>query len=155
MDGHTYYALDDAGRRKLGFPRIDTHEYARENGLAIAALTTLYEVTQDEVVLNRARRAADAILASHVTDDGSVWHDADRKTGRFYLADAAAFGYALVRLGSATGDARYNTAARRVADANRKEFCRRHKSSGYFEHTPDENADRAFSPTARKTIRPL
>jgi len=25
----------------------------------------------------------------HVTDNGSVWHDADRKTGPFYLADAA------------------------------------------------------------------
>src|SRR5260221_10720245 len=47
LDGHAYYALDDDGRRKLGSPRIDTHDYARENGLAIAALSTLYEFTLD------------------------------------------------------------------------------------------------------------
>ncbi len=144
VDGHSYYALDDAGRRKLGFPRIDTHEYARENGLAIAALSTLYEVTHDEAVLKRAQRAADAILASHVTDDGSVWHDADRKTGPFYLADAAAFGWGLVRLGSVSGDSRYGLAARRIALATVKNFVDA-KSGGYFEHTTDENAAGVFA----------
>ena len=34
-DGHKYYALSDAERRKLGMPRIDTNLYARENGWAI------------------------------------------------------------------------------------------------------------------------
>ena len=144
VDGHTYYALDDAGRRKLGFPRIDTHVYARENGLAIAALSTLYEVTHDEAVLKRAQRAADAILASHVTVDGSVWHDADRKTGPFYLADAAAFGWGLVRLGSVSGDPRYDLAAKRIALATVKNFVDA-KSGGYFEHITDENAAGVFA----------
>jgi uncharacterized protein len=151
VDGHTYYALDDAGRRKLGFPRIDTHVYARENSLAIAALSTLYEVTHDEAVLERARRAADAILASHVTDDGSVWHDADRKTGPFYLADAAAFGWGLVRLGSASGDSRYNLAAKRIALAAVKNFVDA-KSGGYFEHTVDENAAGVFAQRQRPFV---
>jgi uncharacterized protein YyaL (SSP411 family) len=144
VDGHTYYALDDAGRRKLGFPRIDTHVYARENGLAIAALSTLYEVTHDEAVLKRAQRAADAILASHVTVDGSVWHDADRKTGPFYLADAATFGWGLVRLGSVSGDPRYDLAAKRIALATVKNFVDA-KSGGYFEHITDENAAGVFA----------
>jgi uncharacterized protein YyaL (SSP411 family) len=144
VDGHTYYALNDAGRRKLGIPRIDTHVYARENGLAIAALCTLYEVTHDEAVLKRARRAADAILVSHITDDGSVWHDADRKTGPFYLADAAAFGFGLARLGLVSGDPHYRLEARRIALATVKNF-EDETSGGYFEHTPDANAAGVFT----------
>src|SRR3984885_6448095 len=35
-DGHKYYALGDAERRKLGIPRIDRNIYARENGWAIS-----------------------------------------------------------------------------------------------------------------------
>jgi len=151
VDGRTYYALDDAGRRKLGYPRIDTHVYARENGLAIAALCTLYEVTQDPAVLDRARRAADVILASHVTEDGSVWHDADRKTGPFYLADAAAFGWGLLRLGQASGDTRYNLAAKRIALAAVKNFVDA-KSGGYFEHTADENAAGVFTQRQRPFV---
>ena len=33
VTGHEYYAHDAAARRRLGIPRVDTHEYARENGL--------------------------------------------------------------------------------------------------------------------------
>ncbi len=117
VDGHAYNALDDAGRRALGIPRIDPHVYARENGLAIAALCTLYETTHDAVVLQRARRAAGVLLASHVIDDGSVRHDALRKTGPFYLADAAAFGWGLTRLAEVTGDTAWNTRARQTLAA--------------------------------------
>jgi uncharacterized protein YyaL (SSP411 family) len=53
IDGHAYYVLDDAARRKLGLPRIDTHLYARENGWAISALAADYNVTEDEGVRNR------------------------------------------------------------------------------------------------------
>jgi len=144
VDGHTYYALDDARRRKLGIPRIDTHVYARENGLAIAALCTLYDVSHDDAVLKRARRAADAILASHVTDEGSVWHDADRKTGPFYLADAAAFGWGLTRLAEMTGDAKYRNAVVRIGRATVKNFVDE-KTGGCFEHTPDPNAAGVFT----------
>lgn len=144
VDGHAYYALDDAGRRKLGIPRIDTHAYARENGLAISALCTLYEVTHDEAVLKRARKAADAVLASHVNDDGSVWHDADRKTGPFFLADAAAFGWGLTRLAEVTGDAKYRDAALRIGRSTVKDFFD-DKTGGCFEHTADENAAGVFT----------
>jgi uncharacterized protein YyaL (SSP411 family) len=144
VDGHTYYALDDAGRRQLGIPRIDTHVYARENGLAIAALCALYDVTHDEAVLKRARRAADAVLASHVTDDGSVWHDADRETGPFFLADAAAFGWGLARLAEVTGDVKYRNAAVRIGQAVVKDFVDE-RSGGCFEHTPDPNAAGVFT----------
>ena len=51
MDGHLYYAKDEKGRLAAGIPRVDTHEYGRENGLAIAAYATMYEVTKDPAVL--------------------------------------------------------------------------------------------------------
>ena len=40
--GADYYAKDDAGRRALGIPRIDTAIYADLNGRTIAALCLLY-----------------------------------------------------------------------------------------------------------------
>ena len=43
VDGHKYYALVDAERRKLGMPRIDKNMYARENGWAISGLARLLQ----------------------------------------------------------------------------------------------------------------
>jgi len=57
-----YFALDDPRRRKLGIPRIDTHVYARENGLAITGLAALYAASGDASCLADAQRAADWIL---------------------------------------------------------------------------------------------
>jgi uncharacterized protein YyaL (SSP411 family) len=55
MTGHEYYAKADAERRALGIPRVDTHEYGRENGLAIAAYVTLYEASGDASALACSR----------------------------------------------------------------------------------------------------
>ena len=57
VDGHEYYVLDDAHRRALGVPRVDAHEYGRENGLAIAAYVTLAQATNDPTALATATRA--------------------------------------------------------------------------------------------------
>ena len=46
VTGHEYYAKSDAERRALGVPRVDTHEYGKDNGLAIAAYVTLYQATE-------------------------------------------------------------------------------------------------------------
>src|SRR3954451_5485288 len=54
IDGHKYYALDDAERRKLGMPRIDKNMYARENGWAISGLAAYYNVTADAKALELA-----------------------------------------------------------------------------------------------------
>ena len=67
IEGHhsaEYFALDDAGRRKQGVPRVDKHEYARENGWAIAGLVTLYDATGDTEVLKDATRSARWVLAN-------------------------------------------------------------------------------------------
>src|SRR5206468_12836421 len=50
-----YFALDDAGRRRRGIPRIDQNMYARENGWAVSGLVALYAGTGDRSYLDEAR----------------------------------------------------------------------------------------------------
>jgi hypothetical protein len=121
VDGHVYYGLDDAGRRALGMPRVDPNIYGLENGLAIAALCSLYEASPDPAVLDRARKAADLLLRTHVTPEGAVRRPGKAEAVRF-LADAASFGRGLARLAQVTGDSTYKEAAGRVAKAMLSDF---------------------------------
>ncbi|MGV3619167.1 MAG: DUF255 domain-containing protein [Archangium sp.] len=107
MDGAKFYALDDAKRRALGTPWIDTHIYAGENGQVISGLVAFG-------ALDDARRAADQLAKTHVLPDGTVKHEASSK-GRTYLTDAALLGLAYARLGKATGDAKYVELSQRIA----------------------------------------
>src|SRR6185295_9212480 len=115
VDGHAYYQRDDAGRRALGMPWVDRHVYARENGMAIAALVALAEATGDPAPLARARRAAERIAHSHVGPEGDVWHDAERREGPLYLGDGAELGLGLARLAEVTGDAAWTAQAKAIA----------------------------------------
>jgi uncharacterized protein YyaL (SSP411 family) len=164
VTGHEYYAKGDAERRALGIPRVDTHEYARENGLTIAAYVTLYEASGDASALASARRAADHVLATHASEKGGVTHGAKGGDGTsaarppggqdlaeggdegkvFYLADNAAFGFGLVRLYEATKDAKYLDASRRVADFVLAELYDP-KGGGFWSSTPDPNAVGIFA----------
>jgi uncharacterized protein YyaL (SSP411 family) len=96
-----YFALGDAGRRKLGVPRVDTHVYARENGWAIEALVALYGVTGDEATLAEAVRAAQWIVAHRSLDGGGFRHD-ERDAAGPYLGDTLAMGRAFLALHAAT-----------------------------------------------------
>ncbi|HZE99393.1 MAG TPA: DUF255 domain-containing protein [Planctomycetota bacterium] len=98
-----YYSLDDAGRRKLGIPRIDRHLYARENGIAIRALAELAGATADADALKSAIRAADWALANRSLPEGGFRHD-DRDAAGPYLADTVAMGRAFLSLYMATAD---------------------------------------------------
>jgi hypothetical protein len=121
VDGHVYYAKDDAGRRALGLPRIDDHVYAYENGLALAALSALAAALRGEsqavVYRKAAEQAADALLRSHVEPDGMVKREAVATSSLRFLADAAALALGLARLGELTGAARYREAAERITAA--------------------------------------
>ncbi|MFO0576778.1 MAG: DUF255 domain-containing protein [Polyangia bacterium] len=122
VDGHVYYAKDDAGRRALGIPRIDDHVYAFENGLAIAALSALAAALHGEpqaaLYQKAAEQAADAILRSHVEPDGTVKREAIATSSLRFLADGAALALALARLGqqagAMAGAIRYREAAERI-----------------------------------------
>lgn len=115
VDGHEYYASSESQRLRLGLPDIDRHVYAAENGLMIAALCRLFEATHSAAVLTAARRAADAIVSSHVDANGGVLHDATSSDKVHFLADGAALGRGLVRLFVVSQDARYLETAQRIA----------------------------------------
>jgi uncharacterized protein len=149
--GKDYYARSDADRRVLGIPRIDTHEYARENGLAIAAYVTLFEAAGDASALAAAERAAQHILATHATDQGGVLHGphGEGESGKLlYLADNAAFGFALARLAEVTRKPAYLEAARRIG-ALLTGMLLDAKGGGFYASTPDPDAIGVFA-TRRK-----
>jgi uncharacterized protein len=114
-DGHKYYALDDAQRRKLGLPRIDAHLYARENGWAISGLAAYYDVTGDPQALAIAERAARWALANRAIAGGGFRHGAEDRGGPF-LGDTLAIGQAFIDLYAATGARDWLTLAATAGD---------------------------------------
>ena len=145
VDGDVYYRLGDVERRKLGIPRVDSHVYAHENGLAIAALATLYEVSRDAPTLARARKAADLLLTALVSEGGKV-----RRTGStaLFLADAASFGRALARLAEVSGEASYREAAVKIAASLERDFADP-KTGAYFAKSLDPSAVGIFARRSR------
>jgi len=114
-DGHKYYALGDADRRKLGMPRIDKNMYARENGWAISGLVAFYDVTNDPKVLAIAEKAAKWVKDNRALPDGGFRHG-DKDRGGPYLGDTLAMGQAFLDLYAATGNRDWLTAAARAGD---------------------------------------
>jgi hypothetical protein len=147
MDGHVYYAKNERDRLAAGIPRIDTHEYGRENGLAISAYCTMYEVTKDPAVLASAEKAAKRILATHESGRGGITHDAidpEKKKPLLYLSDNAAFGLALVRLYEVTKKSEYLERARAIADFMIAELTD-DDGGGMFASTADPDAVGIFA----------
>ncbi|GEP00690.1 hypothetical protein GCM10007887_34750 [Methylobacterium haplocladii] len=103
VDGHVYYALDDAGRRAKGLPKIDTHIYARENGWAISGLTAYANAASDPEALKAAETAARWVQANRAVPGGGFRHGADDRGGPF-LGDTLAMAQAFLDLYAATGD---------------------------------------------------
>lgn len=147
MDGHDYYALDEKGRLARGIPRIDTHEYGKENGLAVSAYCTMYEVTKDPAVLATAEKAARRVLATHGTAKGGITHDvagAEPQQKLLYLSDNAWFGLGLVRLHEVTKNREYLEKARAVADFMIAELTDEN-GGGMFASTKDPDAVGVFA----------
>lgn len=146
MNGHAYYALDEKHRLAVGMPRVDTHEYGRENGLAIAAYCTMFEITLRSPVLASAERAAKRILQTHATSRGGIAHDvaAFEEKETLYLSDNAAFGYGLVRLYEVTKNADYLARAHVMADFMIRELTDE-DGGGMFANTEDPNAVGVFA----------
>lgn len=98
MDGHAYYALPEAERLRHGIPRVDKGVYGFQNGLGIAAYVTVFEALGDRTALEAAKRASARVQRSHVGPSGALSHDGEKDPKRYFLADNAAFGFALLRL---------------------------------------------------------
>lgn len=98
-----YFTLDDAGRRKLGVPRVDTHLYARENGLAITGLCSLYAASGDAAVLGEARKAMEWVQSHRSLAGGGFKHGESDIAGP-YLADNLAMARALLEMYAVTAE---------------------------------------------------
>jgi uncharacterized protein YyaL (SSP411 family) len=147
MDGHEYYVLDEKARLARGIPRIDTHEYGKENGLAISAYCTMYEATKDAAVLATAEKAARRIGTTHATPRGGITHDvvdAANPAKQLYLSDNASFGLALVRLYEVTKNDEYLKKARALADFMIAELTDE-QTGGMFASTKDPDAVGIFA----------
>ena len=143
MTGHDYYARGDAERRALGIPRVDTQEYARDNGVTIVAQLP---ASGDAAPLASARHAATRMLGSHMTDRGGITHGArpDDEGKVLYLADAASLGFALVHLYQVTREADLLVAAGRIAAFVLGEL-QDARGGGFYASTPDPGAVGVFA----------
>jgi uncharacterized protein YyaL (SSP411 family) len=144
VEGKDYHALDDAGRRALGIPRIDTAVYADLNGLTIHALTELYRASGDPLVLDAAIRAADRILVDHRSESGGLSHGPNASPDELrYLADQAAMGFGLLGLHRVTADPRWLTEATAIAQFMIDSLA--DGDGGLFAHTLDPSAVGVFA----------
>ena len=138
LSGHEYYARSDAERRALGIPRVDANEYGRENGLLVAAYVTLGQASHDATAIAAAERAAGRVLATHRASGGGITRAAADDARVLYLADNAAFGFALARLYEATRAPAYIETATRIAEFLVRELA--DPAGGFFSSTPDPSA---------------
>ena len=109
-----YFALDDAGRRARGIPRVDTHIYARENGWVISALCQLAAATGENRFRFEAEGAARWVIAHRALDNGGFRHD-ERDVAGPYLGDTLAMGRAFLALHQLTQDSEWLERARAAA----------------------------------------
>ncbi len=144
-DGHTYYALSDTERRKLGMPRIDKNLYARENGWAISGLAAYYNISNDAKALASAERAAKWVLANRARPDGGFDHSAKDRGGPF-IGDTLAMGQAVLDLYAATGNRDWLRSAARAGD-----FVAtfRDEAGGYFTSRKSEGKTGVFAKPAK------
>lgn len=115
-----YYARDAAGRAPLAPPALDGKIVTGWNGAAIGALADASVRLNDPAMLSAARWAADAVLESHVADDGSLRRasfDEIVSAAPATLEDYGALAEGLLRLALATGEVAYAERARGFVEA--------------------------------------
>ncbi|MEO5761265.1 MAG: DUF255 domain-containing protein [Vicinamibacteria bacterium] len=102
-----YFALNDAGRRRGGMPRIDTNIYARENGWAIEALAAAGGLLGEKEWVDEAVRAADWIIQNRSLPGGGFRHGGLAPSATVpgpYLGDTLAMSRAFLQLYATTAD---------------------------------------------------
>lgn len=148
--GDVYFALDDAGRRRIGLPRIDRAIYAQENGAFIEGLCDLYRASGDAAVRQDAVAAAKAILSTHRDPAGGLCHAAG-DVRVLHLGDQTAFGRALLALADVTGNGEWVAEAVALAESMRRRFADpvAGRGGGFFGDTEDPAAVGVFGERLR------
>jgi uncharacterized protein YyaL (SSP411 family) len=149
-DGHTYYALNDTERRKLGVPRIDKNIYARENGWVISGLVAFYNVTNDPKVIATAQRAAKWVNDNRALPPGEPkggFRHGEKDRGGPFIGDTLAMGQASLDLYAATGNRDWLTAAARAGDFVATTF--KDETGGFLTSKTSEAKTGVFARPAR------
>jgi hypothetical protein len=110
-----YFAMSDADRRKLGVPRVDKHEYARETGWGIQGLIAYYRFTQQSADLEAAKKAAGWAVTNRAIPGGGFSHGQRDSSGP-YLGDTLSMGRAFLNLYEATADRDWLSKSEAAAD---------------------------------------
>ncbi|MGA2428562.1 MAG: DUF255 domain-containing protein [Candidatus Acidiferrum sp.] len=134
-----YFALNDQERRKRGVPRVDAHIYARENGWAITALASLYEVTADSKTLDEGVRAADWVT-QHRGLSGGGFHHGGKDAGGPYLGDSVAMTRAYLALYRVTADRKWLTHAEESMSYIERTFHSSHGAGFVSSVAPTDHA---------------
>ena len=92
-----YFKLDDAKRKTLGLPKVDTNIYSRENGWAIQINLELFAATGDAIYLEQAVQTARWVDSHRRSADGGFSHGPSDKSGPF-LSDNIAMLKAFLQL---------------------------------------------------------
>jgi uncharacterized protein len=142
IPGRTFYAHDDAARRKAGMPKVDTHCYAREAGWAIRALAKFHDVTGNRQALQSAQNGARWVLANRALPQGGFSHDSQARGGPF-LDDNLAMAQAFLALYRSSGDRIWLKHA--VATLNFIDAHLRRADSGYIAAPAPANNRGVFS----------
>ncbi len=142
--GAAYYAADEASRRALGIPRIDTEVYADLNGMMIEALCDLHAASGDRDPLEQAQTTARRLLETHADPGGGFRHRAEDPDARRYLRDQVAMGRGLLALYRSTGDTAWLAHAERVAGFMLASL-RDPDTGAFFAHTLDPDAVGVFA----------
>jgi len=153
MSAGDYWALpSDAARRKYGTPPVDHAIYTDRNGEVINAYVLAYESTGNEDYLHTAIRAANAILAGRMQDEGwlvqATANEQAEGDARLrplvtdekpFLSAQAWFGTAMLSLYRATGEQHWLTVADRIGKATLLQL-HDDENGGFFATVPDATA---------------
>ncbi len=143
--GKTFYAGDDAQRRRRGIPRIDDNVYADLNGMMVRGLVEYYVASARPAALDDAIEAAGRVLRTHRSRRGGVKHGPDfDDEGLLYLRDQAAMMWGLLALYHATSEPRWLNEAQVLGDFM-LESLQDPDDGGFWSHTPDPDAVGVFA----------
>jgi uncharacterized protein YyaL (SSP411 family) len=137
LHGDVFYARNDSARRAGPQPPIDRSSYARENGWAVASLAALYDVTNEQPLIDAATRAFDWALADRRAPNGGFGH-ARAGNDDTHLGDTLAMAEAALALYRSTAQRRYLALAIDFAEV----IVRDHRdlAGGFMVRAPDPGA---------------